>query len=152
MSELKACPFCGKKDLIYDVEDHPELGSSPFVECLTKDCFGFTRVLYSDNVENAINKWNTRPLEDALQKRVEELEKLSNAHKKLACLMDQQQIDLRASISKAVELLEGELEFAKQFGTVNAPKRKEGYYDGRADAAWFALDILRRHGLIGGEW
>ena len=103
MSELKACPFCGKKDLIYDVEDHPELGSSPFVECLTKDCFGFTRVLYSDNVENAINKWNTRPLEDALQKRVEELEKLVKINSNSAIDFSNELGDLRASISEAVE-------------------------------------------------
>jgi len=141
MSELKACPFCGKKDLIYDVEDHPELGSSPFVECLTKDCFGFTRVLYSDNVENAINKWNTRPLEDALQKRVEELEKLSNAHKKLACLVDQQQIDLRTSISKAVE----EIENLRGF-------EPEDEYDTEwLHAVTRVIDILRKHGLIGGN-
>jgi len=135
MSELKPCPFCGEP---------PVVGLNGYPRCpipgIGTHAGGMT-----------VEEWQTRPLEDALQKRAEELEKLSNAHKKLACLMDQQQIDLRASISKAVELLEGELEFAKQFGTVNAPKRKEGYYDGRADAAWFALDILRRHGLIGGE-
>jgi len=62
----------------------------------------------------------------ALQTRVEELEKLSNAHKKLACLVDQQQLDLRASISKAVE----EIEELGKYGE-------------------HSLGILHKHGLIG---
>ena len=123
MSELKACPFCGEP---------PVVGLNGYPRCpipgIGTHAGGMT-----------VEEWQTRPLEDALQKRVEELEKLSNAHKKLACLMDQQQIDLRASISKAVE----EIENLRGF-------EPEDEYDTEwLHAVTRVLDILRKHGLIG---
>ncbi len=81
-------------------------------------------MLYSDNVENAINKWNTRPLEDALQKRVEELEK---------------------SIGKAVE------EIAYLMPRYTVPPSNSDYPSSTFGGLSTALDILRKHGLIGGE-
>ena len=116
MSGLKACPFCGEP---------PVVGLNGYPRCpipgIGTHAGGMT-----------VEEWQTRPLEDALQKRVEELEKLSNAHKKLACLVDQQQIDLRASISKAVEEIEEE--------------------DIYGQLTWNAIKpILRKHGLIGGN-
>ena len=123
MSELKMCPFC---------QSVPKVGGGMLVHPIC-ECFGDVYIEW--------DKWQTRPLEDALQKRVEELEKLSNAHKKLACLMDQQQIDLRASISKAVE----EIENLRGF-------EPEDEYDTEwLHAVTRVLDILRKHGLIGGN-
>lgn len=54
--ELKACPFCGT-DTALEV--------SNYTEVICTKCF---------NVPN-IKGWNTRPLEDALRSRVEELER-----------------------------------------------------------------------------
>ncbi len=104
---------------------------------------------YANNIiENPLEYLNTYQSRVAfakdylrLQKRVEELEKLSNAHKKLACLVDQQQIDLRTSISKAVE----EIENLRGF-------EPEDEYDTEwLHAVTRVIDILRKHGLIGGE-
>ena len=91
MSELKACPFCGEP---------PVVGLNGYPRCpipgIGTHAGGMT-----------VEEWQTRPLEDALQKRVEELEK---------------------SISEAVE----EIEELGKYGE-------------------HSLDILRKHGLIGGE-
>ena len=117
MSELKMCPFC---------QSVPKVGGGMLVHPIC-DCYGDVYIEW--------DTWQIRPLEDALQKRVEELEKLSNAHKKLACLVDQQQIDLRASISKAVEECD-EMDSRKNIKLTW--KLAKGYF--------------RKHGLIGGNY
>ena len=107
---------------------------------------------YANNIiENPLEYLNTYQSRVAfakdylrLQKRVEELEKLSNAHKKLACLVDQQQLDLRASISKAVE--EINKEWVDGVADGETYNYDDVYQSGIADA----LDILRKHGLDGG--
>ena len=94
---------------------------------------------YANNIiENPLEYLNTYQSRVAfakdylrLQKRVEELEKLSNAHKKLACLVDQQQIDLRASISEAVEDVQ----------KLDRHNVRIGDF----------MSIFVKHGLIGGE-
>lgn len=53
MSEWKACPFCGNKDI---------LSWAGWRECRQCHC-----QMHPD-------EWNTRPLEDALNKRIAELE------------------------------------------------------------------------------
>jgi len=59
MSELRPCPFCGKQ---------PTVGLNGYPRCpipgIGTHAGGMT-----------VDEWNTRPLEDALQKRVGELEK-----------------------------------------------------------------------------
>jgi hypothetical protein len=57
MSELKKCPFCGERD-----------SDAPF------DC-----VCRQDDLQRMTRaKWNTRPLEDALQARIDELAQWGN--------------------------------------------------------------------------
>ena len=63
MSELKPCPFCGNTNL-----HHTETSIFHAVWC--KDCGAMVDIDDGD----AIKLWNTRPLEDALQKRIAELE------------------------------------------------------------------------------
>ena len=60
--ELKPCPFCGYTPMLFENDD-PPYGRG--VHCLVPDC------CTSDP-----DTWNTRPIEDALQKRIGELEKM----------------------------------------------------------------------------
>jgi len=64
MSELKPCPFCGNKNIRKNFGIFPELFCS---EC--------EATIYAyDEHEDLAKSWNTRPLEDALQARIAELE------------------------------------------------------------------------------
>ena len=58
--ELKPCPFCGSEPVYNFCEDD--------ISC--QECFGAINCdIYVDIV-----RWNTRPIEDALQTRIDELE------------------------------------------------------------------------------
>jgi hypothetical protein len=59
--KLKACPFCGEEDCL-QFDQHGDV----YVSCLDKS--------------NG-NNWNTRPIEDALNARIAELEaEVTNGH------------------------------------------------------------------------
>ena len=72
MIELKPCPFCGGKG------EYQEDGSYAWAECLTCGATGKTFLFLpapNDGGRKAVIKnWNTRPVEDALQARIAELE------------------------------------------------------------------------------
>ena len=64
MNELKSCPFCGKEPHI-DANYH-------LFSCQNKDC-----IADATNYEATMGffeQWNTRPIEDALNARIAELE------------------------------------------------------------------------------
>lgn len=61
MSELKPCPFCGKK-----IKEVP--GFNGVCGCESDNCQG-SLVEYM-----TLDEWNTRPVEDALRARIAELE------------------------------------------------------------------------------
>ena len=63
--ELKPCPFCGSTEIRYGYGT-----LFPVVWCFKCD----SQVEDVDEVDNAIELWNTRPIEDALQARIAELE------------------------------------------------------------------------------
>ena len=65
--ELKPCPFCGETSLI--IEDHENVQD---VHVLCKDCGA--RISFEGIRYTVASRWNTRPVEHALQKRIEELE------------------------------------------------------------------------------
>ena len=68
MSELKSCPFCG--GAVSKCDESPLYGGSIMhdeTECLFKN-----NLLFHGNIAE---RWNSRPLEDALQARIAELEK-----------------------------------------------------------------------------
>ena len=74
MSELKPCPFCGS-----EVQDDPHTGEkyprkSPMggwiIHC---ECCGASLSQFRKSGKGEIS-WNTRPIEDALNKRIAELE------------------------------------------------------------------------------
>jgi hypothetical protein len=61
--ELKACPFCGCTDITF----------SPYTEKITHSTF--VKCEHCRTGWMPVNIWNTRPLEDALQARVDTLQK-----------------------------------------------------------------------------
>ena len=74
MSELKPCPFCGKQ---------PSAQCSSAI-CINDDCelSDYWRGLEEDS-------WNTRPIEDALQARIAELEKDATQDKyQISCMYE----------------------------------------------------------------
>lgn len=65
--ELKPCPFCGETSLT--IEDNQKVQD---VHVLCKDCgakISFEGIRYT-----VASRWNTRPIEQVLQKRIEALE------------------------------------------------------------------------------
>ena len=62
MSELKPCPFCGRKP--YE--------SGGYVSCHTEECLA--NADYHEPAIGSIEHWNTRPIEDELRARIAELE------------------------------------------------------------------------------
>ncbi len=64
MSELKPCPFCGKENTVAGSTERMILGW--WYAC--EDCF--------ENRKGGVHedRWNTRPIEDELRKRIAELE------------------------------------------------------------------------------
>jgi hypothetical protein len=73
MSELKKCPFCGKKP-------NPDWTDESYIECTNRKCSVYGYGMSTGN-------WNTRPIEDALRKRIAELEADNN---RLKCSNDTQ--------------------------------------------------------------
>lgn len=66
-NELKPCPFCGETRLT--IEDNQKVRD---VHVLCKDCGAKTSF---DGIRyDVAGRWNGRPIEDVLQKRIEELE------------------------------------------------------------------------------
>lgn len=64
MSELKPCPFCGEKDKLTTYFSNT---GSVIVYCI--NCYENNNGLSHD-----FDGWNTRPIEDELQRRIDELE------------------------------------------------------------------------------
>jgi len=88
MSDLKPCPFCGgtletRIDSTFNI--HYAVHVPDNVDCpLSNDEYLWANPLMRDmNKEDLINKLNTRIIEDALQKRIDELEEeLDCMHKR----------------------------------------------------------------------
>jgi hypothetical protein len=66
MSENRKCWYCGSEPMVW----HDDVNL--FAECPNKDCPN-----YGDNGFEALvlSVWNTRPIEDALQARIDELQR-----------------------------------------------------------------------------
>jgi hypothetical protein len=125
MDELKPCPFCGSvaRGL-----------SNGKVVCDNDGC-GFNFAMYG-------KFWNTRPIEDALQKRVEELNGEVKKWQDICTLSDDRAIvcignerALRTSLNEAVKEIE-----AKAYEKNTAFANRIQFM--------LVLDILRRNGLM----
>ena len=64
MNELKNCPFCGSE--LTEDDAFSEDGYPQMCHCIWQ----------TNSAEKAVQNWNTRPIEDALQARIDELEKI----------------------------------------------------------------------------
>ncbi len=87
--DLKPCPFCGgaletRIDSTFNI--HYAVHVPDNEDCpLSNDEYLWANPLMRDmNKEDLINKLNTRPLEDALQKRIAELESENKALRLIA--------------------------------------------------------------------
>lgn len=69
--ELKSCPFCGAKA---EFSDLSYLTGKPSwcISCTSSKCFAPHTDTCSK--KEAVERWNNRPIEEALQKRITELE------------------------------------------------------------------------------
>ena len=66
MSGMKPCPFCGKEDLYFEQDEEGE------TNIVCDWCEYKTRIFQT--IGDAARWWQTRPIEDALRKRIAELE------------------------------------------------------------------------------
>ena len=100
MSELKPCPFCGGNAYECDYT-HPNGGDWYFVKCDV--CDAKSDEYHTQEVAN--NKWNTRPIEDALRAEVEQL-KADNS--RMREVLDEIINAYDGIIKKAKQALKGE--------------------------------------------
>lgn len=108
--ENKRCPFCGNKD----IDTSPISGAAWCYDC--------------HSVANDVPRWNTRPLEDALQARIDALKKENAELRKKTEALDmlEEMADCRKLyLYHAVEgwQLEPFLDFPALFGNAEAAIR-----------------------------
>ena len=85
-NELRPCPFCGCTDNFITVTSNPfsnDIYSTTHCKCYATGPFIAENYLTGEKVptrehmeERATERWNTRPIEDDLRKRIAELEGL----------------------------------------------------------------------------
>ena len=80
MEELKPCPFCGSNNVeledISDTDDH-----QGYVICRNNACGAWPH--NAEEIEVAVNQWNSRPIEDIQRERITALEsELSRAQER----------------------------------------------------------------------
>jgi len=148
MTKLKACPFCGEECISleeYIFGEGQHIATDKY-SCINDDC-------PATNGAYTLPQWQTRPLEDALQKRIEGLEILSSAGNLASdCAMEYRDElgKLRQSLKKAIK------EIMDKFGdeisisdvgdkTAMSNVTKKGV------GLELALVVLKKHGLIESE-
>ena len=118
MSELKKCPFCpeGKGEVYADREYHPhELLPEYLIRC-DDDCDARTD-LYKTQ-EAAIKAWNTSPIEQELQNRVEIL----RTDREKFC---KENISLRQNIESQTQTFDALMKKYKVLAKENAQLKKQ---------------------------
>lgn len=70
MDKLRECPFCGSDKVCVSHTPHSKYGILYGVECKSCNAHDSDRFIFE---HYAINSWNTRPAEDALQAEVKRL-------------------------------------------------------------------------------
>ena len=129
MDELRKCPFCGEEVAIVEASGTAWAGrEGDYIVC-DKRC----ERVWMEASEKTIALWNTRPIEDALKKRLDEQEtrpeySYEDTHK---------YTDLRACLKKAV----GEIVAYR-----NSAREKEQF--GNWGGLDEALEVLDNYGLV----
>ena len=97
MRELKPCPFCKSLEWFSDMPPH-------------KDFTGYVRCNFC-GAETPFDTWNTRPIEDALNKRIIEVTKLYlqtkdafNLATEILLKQDARVAELEAFVGKLIEV------------------------------------------------
>ena len=127
MSELKPCPFCGSSNTTldyYEISCPQELGT--IVVC--NDCGASA---------TSIVDWNTRPIEDALNARIAELE-AENDRLQDAWFLDETICpdgSLRPTVSQLLSRI-AELEAAQKEALSLLPELEQGHY--YCDDCWYS--------------
>jgi len=78
-NELRPCPFCGSEAIIKTNTGNIETASWFWGECKNDEC-EYINISPCKTQEQAETDWNTRPVEEALQARIAELEKQVEWH------------------------------------------------------------------------
>ena len=113
--ELKSCPFCGAKA---EFSDLSYLTGKPSwcISCTSSKCFAPHTDTCSK--KEAVERWNNRPIEEALQKRITELEaerdRLRKALERVVKLLDRPMLkdDMCLYMDKAIRVAREALEGA----------------------------------------
>ena len=74
MENLKPCPTCGGEAELQSEQRQPCMNTIDAVKVECKDCGTQTKWFMdwiNDGKEEAITQWNNRPMEDALQKHID---------------------------------------------------------------------------------
>jgi len=81
--ELRLCPFCGGEAELQ--EEHNGLSYQYLVACSDDGCRGHTDLedVHWEHKQDALNAWNTRPIEDRLQGEVDRLRGFNDGMNKL---------------------------------------------------------------------
>jgi len=72
--ELKPCPWCGGEAEIVVGTDSGTSEDYWLARCVEKTCEVSPRIASYDCAEDAIRIWNTRPVEDALLEKLQQLQ------------------------------------------------------------------------------
>ena len=121
MSKPKSCPFCGKE---------PAKSFTGYLRCPIPGTGAHTNGMTPE-------EWAHRPIEDALQQRIDELEKTEKWLRGLLKKSQDTGKTLRQSVREAAK------EIAKE-----SVRLSDNYFYPAASSYARALVILRKHGLL----
>lgn len=130
MSELKPCPFCGKR-VEMQIIDGADVGDAEYYVgcgCLSNEPGAYGLECDGDTEESVADEWNRRPGEEALETRVKELEAELGRNFELMSRQDEDNTTLvyerdgaEAALSRAYEVVCGQCpEWSNLFGYAEA--------------------------------
>ena len=129
--QLKPCPFCGGEAVMLGEDDG-------MYQCVCRNCESVQGGFY-DFPEEAAFAWNTRPLEDALQKELDEAREAQSFLKTEAMLDAQRETLVLAAKNKMLRVALGDI---KKVVEDSQDKQNPSYFDLDAKDAVFILETI----------